>query len=1264
MSYLSITLLGGFEATFDAEPVTGFVTNKDRALLAFLAVEAFRPHRRTELASMFWPDVSEKKAAHSLSQALLHLRKALGGDGNSASVIPFLLITSQDVQFNGFSDYHLDVACLRELVDLSDRHIHADEAGCDTCQEWLQEAAQLYRGNLLAGLFLPNCDNFEEWRLVQQEKLHHQALDVLDRLALYCEKRGEWDLVQEYSRRQIALEPWRETAHFRLMRTLAQSGQTSAALKQYDSYRQILSDELGLEPSGEIRKYYEQIRAGKTTPSVQLPAGDDIWLPGHGERRQVTTLVCSRSPSADLEDGSEQELACERYCEPIFKRFGGRRAPRQGATCLVYFGYPQAFEDAARRAVHSGLAMAPAQEDTSAARIGIHTGVTLVGEGRTPRWQDRDLSGPSLDIARDCQRWAQPGQVLITEDTHLLVQDAFKQDELGIVLPVESGKSMAIYRVQEEYSLQSRLDWLAETQRLTPYTGRENEIGQLRTCHNELLRGKGRVVLVRGDPGIGKSRLVWELKRNLENKHVSSRSFGDYRQVLWLEMHCLPHYQNTNLYPIVGLLEQLIRIQGDDRLEVRREKLKGMLAWYGMNRPATLWLLSTLLGLQNEPSVLQTVTSIQREQMRQVCLELIQKRAVEQPLIMLIEDLHWSDPSTVDWIERSLQALANSHCLVLLTARPSFAPAWLLRQESNPELLQLDLAPLAHQQVEEMVSGLVGDARLDEDMYRHIVAHTDGIPLYVEELAKALLEHPARRNTNTMGSKAVPGIPATLQDSLTARLDTLGTAKETAQWAAVLGREFDLPVLQVCVPYGEQRLQDDMARLIQAELIAPVGTSVQESIPLPSAKQTGRKRSSKSPVRYSFKHALLQDAIYNSLLKRTRREHHLRIAKILQTQFPELSQSQPEVVAQHYAQAGMFTQAADLWLQAGQQATSQGATLEARTFFDRVLDHMEPTDLERRWMALVGREHLFDLRVEREAQKKDIDALLELAETFDDIRRLQALQLKIDYAMRRRVDFQLALPVADEAIAVARRTGNVAFEVRALAGKLPILVDSGAQAAAYQTAEEIIEKIPGVEDKGTQAYALGKVSLLYLHVGDLSQAVELMSQVTEAARQAGDPYLESRYLFNTAFAYIQLGLYEQALTINEEAMRLAEARGTSCLLPPTATSVTSTGALATWTRRSHWPSRPFKSSRWLPKIPTTRGHAWLIWVTFWSLPENGNEQRHISSKPRKFLPRLEINHFESNSKQWKDVVLSPWAVLRKAGSLSAMLGHISRVMAL
>jgi class 3 adenylate cyclase/tetratricopeptide (TPR) repeat protein len=927
------------------------------------------------------------------------------------------------------------------------------------------------------------------------------------------------------------------------MRALVQNGQKSAALKQFEAYTQILSDELDLEPSGEIRKFYEQIRSGKTMPSAQPSAGESVWLPGHGERRQVTTLVCSRRISGELEEGPEQELACERYCEPIFKRFGGRRAPRQGAACLVYFGYPQAFEDAARRAVHTGLAMSSAQEGVEAARIGIHTGVALVGEGRTPRWQDRDLSGLSLDVARDCQRWAQPGQVLVTEDTRLLVQDAFRLEELPIVLPLETGKPLPVYRVQQELSLQSRLDWLAETQRLTPYTGRERELSQLQSCYEALLQGTGRAVLVRGDPGIGKSRLLWELKKKLDGASSSQKDFGNRRPVLWLESHCLPHFQNTNLHPVSDLLEQLVGIQPGDSLEARREKLKATLDWYGMNRPATLWLLSTLLGLQSEATALQTVTSVQREQMRLACLELTRKRALEQPLILLLEDLHWSDPSTVEWIEKSITALAAAPCLVLLTTRPGFTPAWLAKQTSQSDLLQLSLIPLAQQQVEDMVAGLAGDTRLDADLYRHIVTHTDGIPLYVEELAKALLEHPSHQSNIAIGSRPVPGIPATLQDSLAARLDALGTAKETAQWAAVLGREFDLSVLRVCVPFDEPRLQDDLARLIQAELITPVETSIQEVIPALLAKQTGRKRAHKAPVRYSFKHALLQDAIYDSLLTRTRREYHRRVAEVLQAQFPGLSESQPEVLAQHYAGAGMQHQAADFWLQAGKQATTQGATMEALTFFDLVLEHVEPTDLERRWWALVGRERVFDLRVDRDGQKRDIDLLLELAGSFDEVRRLQALQLEIDYAIRRRVDFKMALPVAEEAISVARSIGNIAFEVRALAGKLHLLFDNGARAAATDTVEEILAKLPEVKDDAIHAYALGKVSLFYIHEGDSFRAVQLMQDVAQAARQAGDHYLETRYLYNMAFAYIQMGLYDQALAISEEVMRLAESRG-------------------------------------------------------------------------------------------------------------------------
>jgi DNA-binding SARP family transcriptional activator/tetratricopeptide (TPR) repeat protein len=1137
MPYLSLTLLGGFEATLDAEPVTGFVTNKDRALLAFLVVEAYRPHRRAELAARFWPDASEKKAAHSLSQGLLHLRKALGDGDRSA---PFLLITSQDVQFNGFSEYHLDVARFRELLNLSDSHTHADQSGCETCHKWLQEAAALYRGNLLSGLFLPSCESFEEWRLVQQEQLHHQTLEALEQLAIYCEQRSEWNLVQEYSRRQIALEPWRETAQFRLMRALVQNGQTSTALKQFDLYRQVLSDELGLEPSGEIQNFHEQIRSGKGLASLQPPAGESVWLPGHGERRQVTTLVCSRGTSADLEEDPEQELACERYCEPIFKRFGGRRAPRQGAACLVYFGYPQAFEDAARRAVHSGLAVASSQEGVEPARIGIHTGVALVGEGHTSRWQDRDLSGQSLDVARDCQRWARPGQVLVTDDTLRLVQDAFKVEELPIVLP-NLGKSIPVFQVQEEYGQQGRLDWLAETQRLTPYTGHDEDLGQIEACCRELLQGKGKVVLVRGEAGIGKSRLLWEVKRKLERTQTQRRDFGDHRPVLWLESHCLPHYQNTNLHPIIGLLEQLVGIQPEDGLETRREKLKGMLAWYGMSRPATLWLLSTMLGLQVETSGLQTVTAIQREQMRRAFLDLIRKRATEQPLILLIEDLHWSDPSTVDWIDQSFESLAASPCLVLLTARPGFSPARLVRQQLQPDLLLLNLVPLAQHQVDEMISRLVGDTLLEADLYHHIVTHTDGIPLYIEELAKALLEYPARPTKSGAGSKPISGIPATLQDSLIARLDALGTAKETAQWAAALGREFDLPVLQACAPYDEPRLHDDLARLIQAELVMPLEVSVQEGIAGPSLKQPGRKRSVKAPVRYSFKHALLQSAVYDSLLRRTRREYHRRIAEMLQVHFPEMSQSQPEVIAQHYAQSDMLSQAAEFWCQAGERATAQGALLEAITFFNRAMEVLSSSDYELRWRTLEGRERAFDIRANRESQKKDIDALLDLAEALDDDRRrVKAIMCYMRYALRMN-DFQLVLNVAEAARTTAIRTGEISFVLQALGGKVHALTSLGEQWKAQPLVEEILSRLPEISDAMIQAGMLGEIGLYYRSLGDLSHALQILDQSTQAARRAGDRRWESRMALNIGLLYIQLGLYSQARKVLEEGIVLADA---------------------------------------------------------------------------------------------------------------------------
>lgn len=1108
MPHLSLSFLGGFEVRLDGQTITAFGADKARALLAFLAVEAYRPHRRAELMALFWADLPEKKAAHNLSQTMLRLRHALGERGapTSDSLQPFFLLTNLDIQFNPLANFQLDVARFKELTQQPRKHHHTDADTCAVCMKWREQAAKLYRGDLLAGFFVRDSVGFEEWRLEQQEQLHRKALETLEWLTAYHERRGEYRLVLEYARRRVALEPWSEPPHAQLMRALLKLGQPTAALKQYETFREILFRELGIEPSVETTTLYAEIKrvTSSATVSVETKPSQTDPFGSSSERRQMTVMVCSRvNEMLTSPDDSADLPFCRQHCERILAQFGAHRLPRQGSECLALFGYPHAQEDAAERAVNAALAMTQASVKDEVIRIGIHTDLMVQGEQRGDGKQERDLIGAAPTIARATQALAAPNTVFITRETERLVRGSFSKKPIGVYTLANSPQPLEIFQVLGAGdATTSRVEWQARAQRLTAFCGRARELKELVGSLHQLRRGAGQIVFLSGEPGIGKSRLLWEL--------------GQFAapDIRWVESRCSPYFQNTSLHPLIDLVEQLLGFERNDHADTKQAKLERALAQWELNQPAPTWLISLLLGLTADKDVPEIITPEQRERMRQVVVTLVQKFARAQPLALVIEDLHWSDPSTIEWLHASLDAFASAPCLVILTSRPTFTPSWLPR----PFLQSLALGPLSFAETEDMVSVLIGTRALDGALRDQILKHADGVPLFIEELTQTLLE----QSLPTSADNGQRVIPTTLRDSLMARLDHLGSAKETAQWAAALGREFSYTLLQASVPFDPERLQSDLARLMQAGLVQPRASG---------------------PFDLGFKHALVQQVAYDALLPRTRQEYHRRIAATLVTRFADTPLASPEILAQHYFNARITTRAVDYWLSAGEQARKRGAMIEAKTFFDRALQEMDTSDHERRWRAVDGRAQVFDVRAERDAQRAALDAMQELAETLDDDARRSYVLLEKCAFVAMQGDYRATIPLAQEAAAVARRAGNLNLELRALAYKAQSLIFFRDMETTRALIEHALGQIEALTDESVRASVLSVAAQFYFESGDLVRSVQLQEQSIRAAQRAGHLSIEGKLVANLGLIYMMLGVFDQAQTLLESAAALAEKLG-------------------------------------------------------------------------------------------------------------------------
>jgi TOMM system kinase/cyclase fusion protein len=658
-------------------------------------------------------------------------------------------------------------------------------------------------------------------------------------------------------------------------------------------------------------------------PLAPMPAAPS---PPEAERRQLTVLFCDLVDSTvlasqlDPEDLRAVVRAYQDTCAKVIARFEGHIAQYLGDGLLVYFGYPQAHEDDAQRAVRAGLGIVEAlgplntrlTEDHGvhvAVRLGIHTGLVVVGEVGGGTRQEQLALGETPNLAARLQGIATPNTLVISTATFQLLGGFFACQPLGTPPLKGQTQPLAVYRVLYESMARSRLEAVGSTG-WTPLVGREQESGLLRERWEQVKDGMGQVVLLSGEAGIGKSRLVQVLKDLVATEPQA-----------WLTpCQCSPYYQHSALYPMIDLLERVVlRFEREESPPQKLSKLEGFLVQYGLPLAETVPLFAALLSLPlgADYAPLTVSPEQQKQQTLHALLAILLRIAAQQPVLFVMEDLHWVDPSTLEFLSLVVDQGPTARILALFTFRPDFSPPWTGRSH----LTQVTLPRLPRRQAAEMADRVAHGKALPSEVVEQIVAKTDGVPLFVEELTKMVLESGLLQEQEERYALTDPlpplAIPATLHDSLMARLDRLATIKGLAQLGATLGREFSYELLQAIAPWDEATLRGGLYQLVEAEFLYQQGLPPQAT--------------------YVFKHALIQDAAYQSLLRSTRQQYHQRIAQVLEVRFPEIAETQPELLAHHYTEAGLAAQAVGYWQQAGQRAHARAAPAEAVVHFTQGL---------------------------------------------------------------------------------------------------------------------------------------------------------------------------------------------------------------------------------------------------------------------------------------------------------------------------------------
>jgi class 3 adenylate cyclase/predicted ATPase len=681
---------------------------------------------------------------------------------------------------------------------------------------------------------------------------------------------------------------------------------------------------IGVTSVGHRRKLLAAIASlGAASPTATvMGAARDAPAPTDAERRQLTVMFCdlvgSTALSARLDPEDLREIigAYHRAVAEIVAGFDGFVSRYMGDGVLVYFGYPQAHEDDAERAVRAGLGAIDAvgrlevKSVKLRTRVGIATGLVVVGDliGAGSA-QEQSVVGETPNLAARLQALAEPDAVVIAAGTRRLLGDLFEYRDLGAVEVKGIAAPVPAWQVLRPSVVASRFEALRGSA-LTRLVGRDEEIDLLLRHWARAKTGDGQVVLVSGEPGLGKSRITAALEERLHAApHFRLRHF------------CSPYHQDSALFPFIDQLGRAAGFARDDVPAARLEKLETLLA-RAAPPDEDVALLADLLSLPGSDRHPLPNLSPQRRKERTLgaLIRQLEGLAHYQPVLMVFEDAHWIDPSSRELLDLTVEHVRSLPVLLIVTFRPDFQPPWT----GQPQVTMLALNRLGRRDRAVLVEQIAGGRTLPDEVVAQIVDRTDGVPLFVEELTRSVLESGLLREQvdRYVLDRALPpfAIPTSLHDSLMSRLDRMASVRLVAQIGAAIGREFSYPLLRAVSRLAEDELQTALARLVASELVFQRGTP-------PDAI-------------YAFKHALVQDAAHGSLLRTTRQQLHAQIAEALETHFPEMVDSQPELFAQHYAEARLVEKSVAFWGKAAHRSADRSAMAEAAAQLQKGLDQL------------------------------------------------------------------------------------------------------------------------------------------------------------------------------------------------------------------------------------------------------------------------------------------------------------------------------------